>query len=99
MEGRDQQQDQLTDRQRFWPVSKEKSTEVRCFEVGMTGFEPAASSSRTKRATGLRYIPYWACKGKKSQINLQIDSKSRFFRQANDTMIVGQSGGSIFREQ
>jgi hypothetical protein len=25
--------------------------------VGMTGFEPAASSSRTKRATGLRYIP------------------------------------------
>jgi FKBP-type peptidyl-prolyl cis-trans isomerase FklB len=26
-------------------------------EVGMTGFEPAASSSRTKRATGLRYIP------------------------------------------
>ena len=23
----------------------------------MTGFEPAASSSRTKRATGLRYIP------------------------------------------
>ena len=25
--------------------------------VGMTGFEPAASSSRTKRATKLRYIP------------------------------------------
>ena len=25
--------------------------------VGMTGFEPAASSSRTTRATGLRYIP------------------------------------------
>lgn len=25
--------------------------------VGMTGLEPAASSSRTKRATGLRYIP------------------------------------------
>ena len=25
--------------------------------VGMTGFEPATSSSRTKRATGLRYIP------------------------------------------
>ena len=25
--------------------------------IGMTGFEPAASSSRTKRATGLRYIP------------------------------------------
>ncbi len=23
----------------------------------MTGFEPATSSSRTKRATGLRYIP------------------------------------------
>ncbi len=27
------------------------------FGVGMTGLEPAASSSRTKRATGLRYIP------------------------------------------
>ncbi len=26
--------------------------------VGMTGFEPAASSSRTTRATGLRYIPH-----------------------------------------
>ncbi|MEN9413876.1 MAG: hypothetical protein RLZ62_180, partial [Bacteroidota bacterium] len=25
--------------------------------VGMTGFEPATSSSRTTRATGLRYIP------------------------------------------
>ena len=28
------------------------------YGVGMTGFEPAASSSRTKHATGLRYIPY-----------------------------------------
>ena len=27
-------------------------------QVGMTGFEPAASSSRTTRATGLRYIPF-----------------------------------------
>jgi hypothetical protein len=27
------------------------------FLVGMTGFEPATSSSRTKRATKLRYIP------------------------------------------
>ena len=27
-------------------------------EVGIAGFEPAASSSRTKRATGLRYIPF-----------------------------------------
>ena len=26
-------------------------------DVGMTGFEPAAPSSRTKCATGLRYIP------------------------------------------
>ena len=25
--------------------------------VGATGFEPATSSSRTKRATGLRYAP------------------------------------------
>ncbi|GAA4445141.1 recombinase family protein [Ravibacter arvi] len=27
-------------------------------QVGMTGFEPATSSSRTTRATGLRYIPF-----------------------------------------
>ena len=32
--------------------------------VGMTGFEPAASSSRTKRATGLRYIPKMVGKNK-----------------------------------
>lgn len=32
-----------------------KSPEGR--KVGMTGFEPATSSSRTTRATGLRYIP------------------------------------------
>ncbi len=28
-----------------------------CFLVGVTGFEPTTSSSRTKRATGLRYTP------------------------------------------
>ena len=30
---------------------------LQAFFVGMTGFEPATSSSRTKHATGLRYIP------------------------------------------
>ena len=29
----------------------------RVFVVGVTGFEPATSSSRTKRATKLRYTP------------------------------------------
>ena len=29
------------------------------FLIGITGFEPAASSSRTKRATKLRYIPVY----------------------------------------
>ena len=29
--------------------------------VGMTGFEPATPSSRTKYATGLRYIPNLYC--------------------------------------
>ena len=28
-----------------------------CFLVGVAGFEPAASSSRTKRAAKLRYTP------------------------------------------
>ena len=37
-------------------------------DVGMTGFEPAASSSRTKRATGLRYIPQnWVVPGFKDK--------------------------------
>ena len=31
------------------------------FLVEMTGFEPAASSSRTKRATKLRYISIFDC--------------------------------------
>ena len=30
---------------------------ITSFNVGMTGFEPATSSSRTKRATRLRYSP------------------------------------------
>ena len=34
--------------------------------VGMTGFEPATPSSRTKYATGLRYIPNWTAKIKQS---------------------------------
>ncbi len=38
-------------------------------KVGMTGFEPATSSSRTKRATGLRYIPI---AGAKIHINFNI---------------------------
>ena len=32
--------------------------------VGITGFEPAASSSRTKRATKLRYIPKYKLKNR-----------------------------------
>lgn len=36
--------------------TNENNSHLSC-QVGMTGFEPAASSSRTKRATGLRYIP------------------------------------------
>ena len=31
---------------------------TRRFAVGVTGFEPATSSSRTKRATKLRHTPY-----------------------------------------
>jgi hypothetical protein len=28
--------------------------------VGVTGFEPATSSSRTTRATKLRHTPWWS---------------------------------------
>ncbi len=38
-------------------IKKAHNTLIMSISVGMTGFEPAASSSRTKRATGLRYIP------------------------------------------
>ena len=38
--------------------------------VGMTGFEPAASSSRTKRATWLRYIPMEASRLSRDYIPL-----------------------------
>ncbi len=41
--------------------------------VGMARFELAASSSRTKRATGLRYIPFISdCKSKKLSENERI---------------------------
>ena len=33
---------------------------MRFLVVGVTGFEPATSSSRTKRATKLRYTPFGA---------------------------------------
>lgn len=41
-----------------------KNSNLSC-QVGMAGFEPTASSSRTKRATGLRYIPIGGTKVKK----------------------------------
>jgi len=34
-----------------------------CATVGVTGFEPAASSSRTKRATKLRHTPWLSLPG------------------------------------
>jgi hypothetical protein len=36
--------------------------------VGMTGFEPATPSSRTKYATGLRYIPKEASRQRREYI-------------------------------
>lgn len=38
--------------------NKKGGTEVPPRVVGLAGFEPAASSSRTKRATKLRYSPF-----------------------------------------
>jgi hypothetical protein len=40
----------------------------RQINVGITGFEPATSSSRTTRATGLRYIPN-ACWSRTRDLN------------------------------
>ena len=45
-----------------WPSGKKKSqTEMNQFDfsfVGVAGFEPTTSSSRTTRATKLRYTPF-----------------------------------------
>jgi hypothetical protein len=40
-------------------VEKQKEKGFAAFQVGITGFEPMTSSSLTKRATKLRYIPEW----------------------------------------
>ena len=50
--------------QAVWPFHKKKtsSADTKLAFVGMTGFEPATPSSRTKYATGLRYIPKWVNK-------------------------------------
>lgn len=47
---------------------------MQLLKVGMTGFEPATPSSRTKCATGLRYIPNTGedYKNKKKSITIQV---------------------------
>ena len=44
----------------------------------MTRFELAASSSRTKRATGLRYIPKLSCKDTTFFRTLSVESQKKF---------------------
>ena len=39
-------------------IRKKAEPKFRLSVVGLAGFEPAASSSRTKRATKLRYSPF-----------------------------------------
>ena len=46
--------------------------------VGMTRFELAASSSRTKRATGLRYIPFELV-GKSTNFSLPTNPFTKIF--------------------
>lgn len=43
--------------------------------VGLTGFEPAASSSRTKRATRLRYSPTWSEKSSRNGLFCPVKSR------------------------
>ena len=38
-------------------------------EVGATGFEPATTWSQTRRATGLRYTPFFDCECKGTNNN------------------------------
>ena len=46
-------------------------------EVGATGFEPATTWSQTRRATGLRYTPFFdcECKGTNNNRNHQAFGK------------------------
>ena len=46
-------------------------------QVGKTGFEPAASSSRTTRATGLRYIPFLVKRLQKYRNKNHLSNKNR----------------------
>ncbi len=54
-------------------------------DVGTTGFEPAASCTPCKRATGLRYVPNYPLRGCKSMIKIpcrKMDLKvNRIFAQ------------------
>ena len=56
-----------------WKTKPDTSYCGRWVIVGMTGFEPAASSSRTTRATGLRYIPLLLTKNFFGQATKIID--------------------------
>jgi hypothetical protein len=47
-------------------------------QVGATGFEPTTSTSRTWRATGLRYAPMIFGMGCKNRNSAQINHKIRF---------------------
>jgi hypothetical protein len=46
--------------------------------VGTTGFEPAASCTPCKRATGLRYVPFSAVAGCKSKIKTRCPKMDSF---------------------
>ncbi len=45
--------------------------------VGITGFEPATSSSRTKRATKLRHIPvHWMISTRDTLVHCLVSAKT-----------------------
>ena len=47
--------------------------------VGMTGFEPATPSSRTKYATGLRYIPNDKFKNQVTKITILLKVEQNYW--------------------
>jgi hypothetical protein len=57
---------QTFEQAQVWGMKKARYNHTRLLEfVGVAGFEPTTSSSRTTRATGLRYTPlfmtFWSC--------------------------------------
>ena len=61
--------------------------------VGVTGFEPAASSSRTKRATELRYTPFYCLLILPLSITMLMSRTIQYYVMLKGTSSLGKQSG------